>query len=88
MLVQLLSEEEIDPPLDGALTLVDAEDGNEIKVTVDAPLRQLYQQRLQHALEETERYCRARGCEYLRASTAIPFEDVALKYLRQGRFWR
>jgi MoxR-like ATPase len=88
MVVQLLAEEEIDPPLAGALTLMDAEDGSELKVTVDAELRSLYQDRLQRSLEEVENYCRRCGCEYLRASTAIPFEDVMLKYLRQGRFWR
>ena len=88
MVLQLLDEEEIDPPLDGALTLVDAENGNELKVTVDAQLRRLYQDRLQHSLEDIEGYCRRCGCDYLRTSTAIPFEDVVLKYLRQGRFWR
>jgi uncharacterized protein (DUF58 family) len=88
MVVQLLAEEEIDPPLAGALTLTDAEDGSELKITVDAALRSLYQDRLAHSLDETENYCRRCGCEYLRASTAIPFEDVMLKYLRQGRFWR
>jgi hypothetical protein len=31
-----------------------------------------------------ERFCRQRSVEYLRASTAIPFEDLVLKYLRQG----
>jgi len=88
MVVQLLAEQEIDPPLDGALILTDAEDGSDLKVTVDAELRQLYKDRLGRSLEEVETYCRRCGCEYLRASTAIPFEDVMLKYLRQGRFWR
>ncbi len=88
MVVQLLAEEEIEPPLAGALSLVDAEDGTELKVTVDAELRRLYQVRLQTSLAEVESYFRRSGVEYLRASTAIPFEDVVLKYLRQGRVWR
>ncbi len=88
MVVQLLAEQEIAPPLDGALNLVDAEDGSVLKVTVDATLRELYQQRLDGVLADMEQYCRRAGCEYLRASTAVPFEDVVLKYLRQGRFWR
>jgi len=88
VVVQLLAEEEIEPPLDGALILVDAEDDAELKVTVDAELRALYQRRLQSLLDDTAAYCRRAGIEYSRASTAIAFEDVVLKYLRQGRLWR
>ena len=88
MVVQLLAEEEIEPPLDGALSLVDAEDGSELKVTVDEELRTAYQSRFQQVLAATEDYCRRSGVEYLRTSTAIDFEDIVLRYLRQGRFWR
>ena len=88
VLIQLLAESEIDPPLDGALQLVDAESGEELEVTVDQELRRLYQQRLEGQLRDVESFCRRRGVEYLRASTAIGFEDVVLKYLRQGRHLR
>lgn len=88
VVLQLLSEDEIEPPIDGALRLVDAEDGSELRVTVDADLRGLYRARLQAYLDDLERYCRKAGIEYLRASTAIPFEDVVLKYLRQGTYLR
>lgn len=87
-LVQLLAEDEINPPLDGPLNLVDSEDRDSLKVTVDANLRQLYLTRLQTHLDTLEQHCRRHGIEYLRASTAIPFEDLVLKYLRQGRQWR
>jgi len=53
-------------------------------VTVDQHLRRLYQHRLGRHLQEMESFCRRRGVEYLRASTAVAFEDVVLKYLRQG----
>lgn len=82
--VQLLSEEEIAPPLDGALRLLDAEDGQSLRISVDAGLRALYQRRLALRLQRIEACCLRRGMEYLRASTAIAFEDVVLKYLRQG----
>ena len=88
VVVQLLAEEEIEPPLEGALNLVDAEDNSELKVTIDAELRRLYHSRLEHLLNEIEQYCRRRGIDYLRASNAIPFEDVVLKYLRQGSYLR
>ena len=84
VVIQLLAESEIDPPLDGALRLVDAETGDVLDVTVDQQLRRLYQLRLGRDLQEMESFCRQRGVEYLRASTAVAFEDVVLKYLRQG----
>ena len=88
LVLQLLAEEEIEPPLDGALRLVDAENGSELKITVDSALRDLYRERLQARLEDIEAFCRSAGVEYLRASTAIAFEDVVLKYLRQGTYLR
>ena len=88
VVVQLLAEEEIEPPLDGALTLVDAEDGARLRVTVDAELRALYRERLDRRLDAIEAYCRRAGLEYLRASTAIPFEDLVLRYLRDGLYFR
>ncbi len=84
VVIQVLAESEIDPPLDGALRIVDAETGDELEVTVDGDLRRRYQHHLERQLRELESFCRRRGVEYLRASTAIGFEDVVLKYLRQG----
>ena len=84
VVIQLLAEAEIDPPLDGALRLVDAESGDELEVTVDEALRTAYQRRLERRLREVELFCRRQGIEYLRASTAIGFEDIVLKCLRQG----
>ena len=86
VVLQILAEEEIEPPLMGALNLIDAEDGSELKVTIDGKLRAAYQQRLLHLLADIEHYCRSRNIDYLRTSTAVPFEDVVLKYLRQGTY--
>ncbi|MFT5174550.1 MAG: hypothetical protein ACI8W7_002737 [Gammaproteobacteria bacterium] len=82
--LQLLAEQDIDPPLDGAMHLLDAESGVALNVTVDEQLRTLYQSNFQQRLSRLEQYCLRRGVEYLRASTAISFEDVVLKYLRRG----
>jgi uncharacterized protein (DUF58 family) len=88
VVIHLLAESEIDPPLEGALRLVDCETGEGLDVTVDEELRRLYRLRLDRHLRGVESFCRRRGIEYLRASTAIPFEDVVLKYLRQGAHLR
>lgn len=88
VVLQVLSEEEIAPPLDGALQLVDAESGRALRVTVDAPLRALYQQRLDARLDGIAKCCRRSAIEYLRTSTAIAFEEVVLRYLRRGTHLR
>ena len=88
VLIQLLAESEIDPPLDGALRMVDSETADEFDISVDEELRRHYRARLDRLLQDMEHFCRRRGLEYLRASTAIPFEDVVLKYLRQGTHLR
>ena len=82
--MQVLSEEEVAPLLDGPLELVDAESGEALRATVDPRLRGLYQQRLDAQLRDLEDHCRRTGIEYLRTSTAIAFDDLVLKYLRQG----
>ena len=41
VVIQLLAESEIDPPLDGALRMVDSETAEEFDVTVDEELRRL-----------------------------------------------
>ena len=88
VVIQLLAESDIDPSYDGAMRLVDAETGEELDVTVDPELRQLYQDRLARHLQDAEIFCRRRGVEYLRASTTVGFEDVVLKYLRQGAHFK
>lgn len=88
VVLQVLAEEEIEPTLEGALRLIDAEDHSALRVTVDGPLRRVYRTRLRRELERFESYARRAGIEYLRVSTAIPLEDLLLRYLRQGRHWR
>ncbi len=82
--VQVLSEEDIQPPLDGALELVDAETREVIRLSADDALRQAYARALSQYLDLLEHQTKARGVHYLRTSTAISFEDVMLKYLRYG----
>jgi len=45
-------------------------------------------ERYRHTLdlfcEDIETFCHRYGIDYLRTSTALPFEDLVLKYMRQG----
>ncbi|RME36380.1 MAG: DUF58 domain-containing protein [Planctomycetota bacterium] len=80
--VQILSPQEIDPPLMGDLQLTDLEDGDVAEVTVSRALLRRYRANLRAYCGRLETYCTARGIRYLRTGTDVPFEQVVLKYFR------
>lgn len=79
----VLDREELDPPLGGDLTLVDAETEGELPVTVDARALGAYRARLDSFLEGARDYCRRRGVRYVLVADAH-FEDALLRYLRRA----
>jgi uncharacterized protein (DUF58 family) len=84
VLVHVLDREEIGPVEQGALRLTDMETGQALSVYVDRPLLAAYRRKLTGFFGQAESFCLANGIEYLRAATIVPFEDVVLRYLRQG----
>ncbi len=86
MIIQILSEEEITPSLKGETKLIDSETGRVEIVTIDKTMLRNYRNSMKSYLTEIEKFCLKRGIEYLRASTIVPFEDLVLKYLRQGMY--
>lgn len=84
-LVQVLHPAELKPAADGDLRLVECETDETWDVTSDAGLRRRYDEAVATFLAELEAFCRKRQVGYLRASTALPFEDVVLRVLRGGR---
>jgi hypothetical protein len=83
-LIHLLADEEFVPALEGDLRLVDAETGAAVEVTADAATADAYARARDRYFSEIEGLCLRLQVEYLRASTSIPFEDLVLRYLRQG----
>jgi uncharacterized protein (DUF58 family) len=81
--VQILSQEEIDPPLTGDLKLTDVEDGDEAEVTVSAPLLKKYKETLAAYRGKLSEFCVRRGVNYLFTSNQVPFDRLVLGYLRQ-----
>jgi uncharacterized protein (DUF58 family) len=84
VLVHVLDREEIAPREDGALRLTDVETGRALSVSVDKPLAAAYRRRVEEFFAAVESACLANGVEYLRTATLVPFEEVVLRYLRQG----
>ncbi|HEY8504354.1 MAG TPA: DUF58 domain-containing protein [Gemmataceae bacterium] len=81
--IQVLSQEEIEPPLVGDLKLVDVEDADEAEITVSAPLLKRYRETLAAFRAGLARFCTRRGATYLFTSNQVPFERLVLGYLRQ-----
>jgi len=65
--VQILSPEDIDPPWDGDLELVDAESGGTVDITFDAKARQAYAHRLEALVGALREGCRKSKAAYARA---------------------
>jgi uncharacterized protein (DUF58 family) len=81
--IQILSQEEIDPEVLGDLKLVDVEDNDEAEITVSGPLIKRYKQNLAAYQASIQEYCNRRGITFLTTSNQVPFDRLVLTYLRQ-----
>jgi uncharacterized protein (DUF58 family) len=81
--VQILSPEEIDPPLAGDLQLLDVEDDDVAEVTVSRALLNRYKHTLQAYCQSIRDFCTRRGVTYLFTSTEVAFDQLVLSYLRR-----
>ena len=82
--LHVLAEDEIKPTLLGDLRIIDSESGEAKEMSVNPQLMVRYQQTLNSFCAEVEGFCHRYGIDYLRTSTAFPFEDLVLKYMRQN----
>jgi uncharacterized protein (DUF58 family) len=82
-IIQILSQEEIEPEIVGDLKLVDVEDEDEAEITVSAPLLKRYKQNLASFRASLNEFCNRRGISYLFTSNQVPFDRLVLTYLRQ-----
>jgi uncharacterized protein (DUF58 family) len=81
--IQILSQEEIEPEVVGDLQLVDIEDDDVAEITVSAPLLKRYKQNLAAFRTALHEFCTRRGISYLFTSNQVPFDRLVLTYLRQ-----
>jgi uncharacterized protein (DUF58 family) len=81
--IQILSQEEIEPEIVGDLRLTDVEDDDVAEITVSAPLLKRYKQNLAAYRAALSEFCTRRGVQYVFTSNQVPFERLVLSYLRQ-----
>lgn len=80
--LQVLSQEEIDPPLRGDRRLIDVEDGDAAEITVNQFVLDKYQANLKAFLNQIRQYCAKRSIVHVMVPTDTPIETVITKYLR------
>jgi uncharacterized protein (DUF58 family) len=81
--IQILSQEEIEPEIVGDLRLVDVEDDDVAEITVSGPLLKRYKQNLTAYRAALYEFCTRRGVACLFTSTQVPFDRLVFSYLRQ-----
>lgn len=84
VLFQVLDREELDPTPGDDLTLLDAETGRTVEVSIDPRALAAYQKRLQAFFAEIEGYARQRGLFYGRIDAHHPLDTTVLAYLSGG----
>jgi uncharacterized protein (DUF58 family) len=82
-LIHVLSQEEIDPELQGDLKLVDCEDRDFAEISVSRRLIDRYKQTLASYIEQARDFSAKRGISYTMTSTERSVERLVSKYLRQ-----
>ena len=81
--IQVLSQEEVEPDIKGDLRLVDCEDADVAEITVSRPLMQRYKRTLASFVDGAREFSTRRGMNYLLANTNVPVETMVGSYLRK-----
>ncbi len=87
-IVHILSQDELDPRLEGDLNLVDVETGQQAEITLDASARAQYAENLNAWLAEIAAYCHGRNVHYIPVTTSTPWEKLILQTLRSQELIR
>jgi len=82
-LMHILSAEELRPPNEGELELIDSETGEKIEVHLGVESLAEYNRRLNTWLEETQQWCRNNGAGYILMESDWDIERMLLETLRR-----
>jgi uncharacterized protein (DUF58 family) len=83
-LLQVLDRSELEPELEGDFSLVDAETGAAVEVTMDAAAIDAYLLRVAGLAEELRAWARRHGSTYVRATTDEPLLDVVRRFVKRS----
>jgi uncharacterized protein (DUF58 family) len=80
--LHVLAREEVDPEMQGDFKLLDIETEAHVEISATRPTMRAYRRQLDLFRGGLKRFCAAHGIGYLFTSTAVPFEELVLSYLR------
>jgi hypothetical protein len=80
--IQVLSPQELEPPIAGDLRLKDVEDGDLAEVTISAPLLKRYKANLSAYCKHLDEFCRQRSMNAMTVKSDTPIDVLILDYLR------
>ncbi len=86
--VHLLAEDDLQPPPGKELRLVDAETGERLEVDLDAAAVAAFLRARDEFLRACQSLCARLGVAYVRATTAVPVEELVLRSLREAGLLR
>jgi uncharacterized protein (DUF58 family) len=89
-LLHVIDPRELNPTgLEGDLTLVDSETGDELNVTIDKPTRERYRAAVTGWFEGIEELARRRNLGYFRLDASAPVEDRLIEWMQAAdATWR
>ncbi len=83
MVIHLLSEQEMQPTLEGDFDLHDVETDENLPFHLDSHTISQYRLRMRRWSQELRRACAQRGAVYAQVMAEWPFEQAVIPYLRQ-----
>ena len=83
--IQILDPAEIRPSATGDLRLIESETGAAFEITANESLLNRYHAEIDAFLARLAAFCLENGISHALASTSVPFEDLVLRVLRDGR---
>lgn len=82
--MHILAPQEIDPPIEGDIRLLDSEGGPAVEISADLDILERYRESLRAWQREIEAFCNGRGMRYVPVNTAEPIEDFVFGQLRRA----
>lgn len=81
ILIHILSPEEISPPWQGAITLVDAEDGDAKDITITPRILDRYKKVLDDFINTAHRFCSGMGIYYIPVTSDTNLQNIIFNNL-------
>ncbi|PAV29416.1 DUF58 domain-containing protein [Virgibacillus profundi] len=79
--IQVLTEEEMNPAYQGDLELIDSETSEYLNVTMSGPVKRQYQNRLKDQTDHIQKFCHMRGIGFVQCQSNYSLEEIIFKKL-------